>query len=142
MKITATEAPVREVTICRECEFAERVGVRDLYRGEPVGKTDPTGHCLNPDAPVSDYVHGFKYCAFFNKGHCQFFQLFLKAEKREKITEEEYKELDSKLKSVIETLEYLVTCNQRDPNVTCYHAHSLNEPIQTLIDAKVILVKR
>jgi len=58
------------------------------------------------------------------------------------ITEEQYKELDSKLKSVIESLEYLVTCNQRESeNVTCYHAHSLNEPIQILTDAKKILVQ-
>ena len=56
------------------------------------------------------------------------------------VIEEQYKELDSKLKSVIGTLEYLVTCNQREPGVTCYHAHSLNEPIQTLTDAKEILM--
>ena len=57
------------------------------------------------------------------------------------ITEKQYKELDSKLKSVIGTLEYLVACNQREPeNVTCYHFHSLNEPIQTLMDAKEILM--
>ena len=50
------------VTICRECSFAER-----MESGEP------TGHCLNEKAPVSDYVYGFRRCVEINKGDCGFF---------------------------------------------------------------------
>ena len=53
------------VTICMECKFAER---------KSPGNPTPTGNCLNPDAPVSDYVHGLKYCGDINKyGDCGFF---------------------------------------------------------------------
>ena len=88
LEITATEAPARGVTICKDCEFAERGGLKfslASYSLSHVGKEEipghylgpdyptPTGHCLNSDAPVSEYVHGFKYCGDINKGDCQFF---------------------------------------------------------------------
>ena len=124
------ETSKEQVTICKNCAFAERMGSDD---------SSTSGQCLNKDAPYTEYVDGSKHCAVINKGHCEFFQI-LKGEERRHITEEEYKGLDSKLKSVIERLEYLVTCNQREPkNVTCYHAHSLDEPIHILILAKRIL---
>ena len=51
-----------EVTICRECTFAERED-----------DSTPTGHCLSPEAPVSEFVYGFKHCGDINKGDCGFF---------------------------------------------------------------------
>ena len=63
---TGTEwpEPPTGVTICRGCTFAERED-----------DSTPTGHCLNPDAPVSDWVYGFKFCAAINKGQCAFFRV-------------------------------------------------------------------
>ena len=56
---------MEQITICKECEFAERVE-----------SGDPDGLCLNTDAPVSEYVHGIKQCAFINNGHCEFFKVY------------------------------------------------------------------
>ena len=71
----------REVTVCKECKFAE---VQNIHRGESerssyalsqLGKTEISGLCLSLDAPVSDFVHGSKNCQVINNyGKCEFFQ--------------------------------------------------------------------
>ena len=55
------------VTICKDCKFAER--------GAPGEFELPlSGHCLNEEAPVRDFVYGFRICGDINKGGCEFFE--------------------------------------------------------------------
>ena len=78
---------MEQITTCKDCEFAERVGnlpdkevdqmalERSSYFLSQAARSGITGHCLNPDAPIYDYVHGFRRCAVINNnGKCQFFQ--------------------------------------------------------------------
>jgi len=54
------------VTICKECEFAGKVKIG-------THKPELTGSCLSIDAPVTDYVSGFKACKLINDGKCKFY---------------------------------------------------------------------
>ena len=63
------ETTTREVTVCKECKFAER--------GNSIAEKAlivVTGFCLNEDAPVSEYVMGSKICKSINGGYCKFFK--------------------------------------------------------------------
>ena len=60
-----------KVTLCIDCEFAEKEGPDD---------PSPTRHCLNTDAPISEFIHGFRNCRAINKGHCKFFQAYKETE--------------------------------------------------------------
>lgn len=70
------------ITICRECEFAERIdpkllsneAKRSSYLLSQQYKSGMSGRCLSVDAPIEDYVYGFKHCTDINEGHCQFFK--------------------------------------------------------------------
>lgn len=56
------------VTICKECQFAKKIGMAQ----------EVTGRCLSVDAPVTDYVSGFKACRLINNGKCKFFKELVK----------------------------------------------------------------
>jgi len=48
--------PTEKITICSNCVYH-------------------TGNsCKHPDAPVSEYEYGIKFCKEINKGHCEYYQ--------------------------------------------------------------------
>ena len=72
---TEMERGDAKVTICKECRWAE------FESAGPIGsvkyglyKAVTTGNCLNPKAPVTDFVTGEKRCMFINQGACPHFE--------------------------------------------------------------------
>ena len=63
---------MKEVTICKECGFAEK---KPSKTGASLERQRLSGACQSPDASIHDFVEGLKFCHILNKrGDCKFFK--------------------------------------------------------------------
>ena len=66
---------MEKVTLCVRCEFAE--GRASKSQGLRMRSAGLSGVCLNPDAPIHDFVQGLKLCTRLNlMGDCPFFKRY------------------------------------------------------------------
>jgi len=63
---------MHKVTICKECEYAEK---NPSKTGASLERQRLSGACLSPDASIHNFVEGIKFCYELNKhGDCKFFK--------------------------------------------------------------------